>query len=352
MSSAGMARLLEECARDAGDSERLSTDIRRTSNLLREAHYWAARNGRELVGAEDVQAAIDSRARRGSRVRDRMQEELLRGTFDIATEGSRVGQINGLAVLQLGEVAFGHPQRISATVTLGSGEVIDIEREVKLGGPLHSKGVLILSGFLGSHYVTDRPLSLSASLVFEQSYGGVDGDSASTAELCALVSALAGVPLKQSLAITGSIDQHGNVQAIGGVNEKIEGFFDLCQKRGLSGEQGVLIPATNVKHLMLRRDVVEAVAAGRFQVCPVTHADQALSLLTGLPAGERDTDGEFPAGSLNRRICDRLIELAEHRQSFAERSRKADTGAGQGDDNGDGNGNGEDDDDNNGSESA
>jgi predicted ATP-dependent protease len=167
MSSAGMARLLEECARDAGDSERLSTDIRRTSNLLREAHYWAGRNGRELVGAADVQAAIDSRTRRGSRVRDRMQEELLRETFVIETEGSRVGQINGLAVLQLGEVAFGHPQRISATVTLGSGEVIDIEREVKLGGPLHSKGVLILSGFLASHYVTDRPLSLSASRVVE-----------------------------------------------------------------------------------------------------------------------------------------------------------------------------------------
>ena len=258
-----------------------------------------------------------------------MQEELLRETFDIATEGSRIGQINGLAVLQLGEVAFGHPQRISATVALGSGEVIDIEREVKLGGPLHSKGVLILSGFLGSHYVNDRPLSLSASLVFEQSYGGVDGDSASTAELCALVSALAGVPLKQSLAITGSIDQHGKVQAIGGVNEKIEGFFDLCRKRGLSGAQGVLIPTANVKHLMLRRDVVEAVAAGKFRVFPVAHVDQALSLLTGLPAGERNAAGEYPEGSLNRRICERLIELAEHRQSFAERSRRADSSASQ-----------------------
>jgi lon-related putative ATP-dependent protease len=323
MSSAGMARLMEESARHAGDSERLSTDIRRASDLLREAHYWAGRNDRELIGAEEVQAAIDSRIRRGSRVRDRMQEELLRETFVVETAGARRGQVNGLAVLQLGEVAFGRPQRISATVTLGSGEVIDIEREVKLGGPLHSKGVLILSGFLASHYVTDRPLSLSASLVFEQSYGGVDGDSASAAELCALVSALAGIPLKQSLAITGSIDQHGNVQAIGGVNEKIEGFFDICEKRGLSGEQGVLIPTANVKHLMLRRDVVEAVEAGRFQVYPVEHVDQALSLLTGMPAGERGADGEFPAGSLNRRICERLVELAEHRRSF-----------GKGDDNG------------------
>jgi predicted ATP-dependent protease len=221
--------------------------------------------------------------------------------------------------MQLGEVAFGRPQRITATVSLGSGEVVDIEREVKLGGPLHSKGILILSGFLSSHYVTDRPLSLAASLVFEQSYGGVDGDSASAAELCALASALAEVPLKQSLAITGSVDQHGHIQAIGGVNEKIEGFFDVCQKRGLSGDQGVLIPQANVKHLMLRKDVVEAVEAGRFQIYPVGHVDQALALFTGLPAGERDEAGEFTAGSLNRRICERLVELSEQRRSFSNR---------------------------------
>lgn len=351
MSSAGMARLMEEGSRHAGDSERLSTDIRRASDLLREAHYWAGRNEKELIGAEEVQAAIDSRIRRGSRVRDRMQEELLRETFVVETAGARRGQVNGLAVLQLGEVAFGRPQRISATVTLGSGEVIDIEREVKLGGPLHSKGVLILSGFLASHYVTDHPLSLSASLVFEQSYGGVDGDSASAAELCALVSALAEVPLKQSLAITGSIDQHGNVQAIGGVNEKIEGFFDICKKRGLSGEQGVLIPTANVKHLMLRRDVVEAVEAGSFQVYPVAHVDQALSLLTGMPAGERGADGEFPPGSLNRRISERMVELAERRRTYSDRAGKGGSSHaghnrggkgndddGIGDDNGDGNG--------------
>ena len=320
MNSSGAARLLEESARQVGDSERLSTDIRRASDLLREAHYWAGRRGSELIGAEEVQLAIDSRIRRGSRVRDRMQEELLRETFVVETEGERTGQVNGLAVLQLGEVAFGRPQRITATVTLGSGEVIDIEREVKLGGPLHSKGVLILSGFLSSYYLTDRPLSLSASLVFEQSYGGVDGDSASAAELCALASALARVPLKQSLSITGSVDQHGRIQAIGGVNEKIEGFFDLCQRRGLSGEQGVLIPQANVKHLMLRSDVIAAVEAGRFQVYPVSHVDQALTLLTGLPAGERDDQGEFPEGSLNRRICERLAELADQRRSFSNKS--------------------------------
>jgi lon-related putative ATP-dependent protease len=322
MSSAGMARLLEESARQAGDSERLSTDIRRASDLLREAHYWAGRNGSDLIGAGDVQKAIDSRFRRGSRVHDRMQEELLRETLVIETSGARCGQVNGLAVLQLGEVAFGRPQRITATVSLGSGEVVDIEREVKLGGPLHSKGVLILSGFLSSHYVTDQPLSLSASLVFEQSYGDVDGDSASAAELCALVSALSQVSLSQSLAITGSVDQKGRIQAIGGVNEKIEGFFDICQKRGLSGEQGVLIPLANAKHLMLRRDVVEAVEAGQFQVYPVNHVDQALSLLTGQPAGERDENGEFPAGSINRRICERMVELADQRRSFSDRSAK------------------------------
>ena len=336
LDAAGMARLLEDSARHAGDSERLSTDIRRATDLLREAHYWAGRNGTELVGAAEVQQAIDSRFRRGSRVRDRLQEETLRETFVVDTEGARRGQVNGLAVLQLGEVAFGRPQRISATVTLGSGEVVDIEREVKLGGPLHSKGVLILTGFLRSHYVTDRPLSLSASLVFEQSYGGVDGDSASAAELCALASAIAGAQLKQSLAITGSVDQHGNVQAIGGVNEKIEGFFDLCCERGLTGEQGVLIPAANVKHLMLRRDVVEAVEAGRFQVYPVSHVDQALSLLTGVPAGERDAAGAWPPDSLNHRICERLAELAEQRRSFSKRPAANGAGAENGENDDDG----------------
>jgi len=318
----GVARLMEESARQVGDSERFSSNIRRATDLMREAHYWAEQNGNELVGAEDVQMAIDSRIRRASRYRDRMQEEMLRDTFVVETSGSRTGQINGLAVLQLGDLSFGRPQRITAAVTLGSGEVIDIEREVKLGGPLHSKGVLILSGFLGSHYITDRPLSLSASLVFEQSYGGVDGDSASAAELCALGSALAQLPINQSLAITGSVDQHGRVQAIGGVNEKIEGFFDICNMRGLTGEQGVLIPLANVKHLMLRKDVVDAAEAGQFQVYPVSHVDQALELLTGQPAGQRIEDGEFTPGSVNQKIRERLAELAGQRRAFGRSGKK------------------------------
>lgn len=314
----GVARLMEQSARRAGDSERLSADIHHAKDLVREAHYWAGQNGSDLIGATEIQLAIDARDRRGSRIRDRMQEELIRETFLVETSGERVGQINGLAVMQLGEMAFGRPQRITAAVTLGTGELVDIEREVKLGGPLHSKGVLILGGFLRSHYLTDRPLSLSASLVFEQSYGGVDGDSASAAEMCVLASALSQVPLKQSMAITGSMDQHGRIQAIGGVNEKIEGFFDICRKRGLSGKQAVLIPGANVKHLMLRQDVVDAVEAESFRVYAVDHVDQALGLLTGLPAGEKDENGEFPEGSMNRKIYDRLVEFAGLRQSFGK----------------------------------
>ena len=309
---------MEQAARRAGDSERLSSEVHHILDVVREAHYWAGRNGNKQIGESDIQVALDSRERRSSRIRDRMQEELLRETFLVETSGERSGQINGLAVMQLGELAFGRPQRITAAVTLGSGRVIDIEREVKLGGPLHSKGVLILSGFLRSRFVTDRPLSLSASLVFEQSYGGVDGDSASAAELCVLLSALARVPIRQSLAITGSVDQHGRVQAIGGVNEKIEGFFDICRQRDLDGGQGVLIPLANVKHLMLRRDVVEAVEKGLFNIYPVDHIDQALEILTGLSAGERDDQGDFPEESLNRLVCDRLLELAESRKTYAK----------------------------------
>ncbi len=319
---AGVAGVLGHAARLAGDAERLSTEIERLGDLLREADYWAGQAGRATVGAEEVQQAVDSQNRRLDRVRERVQEEIERGTIAIDTAGEVVGQVNGLSVLQMGGFAFGRPSRITARARLGKGEVVDIEREVALGGPLHSKGVLILGGYLSAHYASDRPLSLSASLVFEQSYGGVDGDSASSAELYALLSAVAGVPLKQSLAVTGSVNQRGEVQAIGGVNEKIEGFFDLCAARGLTGEQGVLIPATNTKHLMLHRRVVEAVEAGRFQIYPVETIDQGLALLSGLTAGERAADGSFPDGSFNRLVDARLTELAEKRRAFG-RSDKA-----------------------------
>jgi predicted ATP-dependent protease len=263
-----------------------------------------------------VQRAIDMQQYRADRLRDRLQEEVQTGTILIDTAGEKVGQINGLSVLQLGNFSFGHPSRITARVRLGSGKVIDIEREVELGGPIHSKGVLILSGFLAGRYVPDKPLSLSASLVFEQSYAGVEGDSASSAELYALLSALAEVPIKQSIAVTGSVNQHGEIQAIGGVNEKIEGFFDICKTRGLTGDQGVLIPAANLKHLMLRREVIDAAAAGKFHLYAVETIDEGIEILTGLPAGRRNEQGKFPEGSINQKVEQQLIEFAEQARAF------------------------------------
>ncbi|MBN1249233.1 MAG: AAA family ATPase [Anaerolineae bacterium] len=309
--------LIERSSRIVGDSEKLSARMREITDLMRESNYWARERGQESVEAEDVQRAIDAQIYRMDRVRERSQETILRGTLLIDTEGEVVGQINGLSVMMLSNFAFGRPTRITARTRLGTGDVVDIEREVELGGPLHSKGVMILTGFLTGRYAQEQPLSLSASLVFEQSYGGVDGDSASSAELYALLSAIADVPIKQSFAVTGSVNQKGEVQAIGGVNEKIEGFFDICQKRGLTGEQGVLIPAFNVKHLMLRQDVVEAVSEGKFSIYAVEHIDQGIELLTGLSAGTLDVEGNYPEGTINYLVQARLKAMAERRRAFA-----------------------------------
>jgi lon-related putative ATP-dependent protease len=318
LSRAAVARALEQGARLAGDSERLTVRLERLADLLREADHAAGAAGREVVDRPDVEAAVAAAERRGARLRERIREEMVRGTLRVETAGARVGQVNGLSVVQLGHDTFGHPTRITARARLGEGEVLDIEREVELGGPLHSKGVLILAGYLGARYAADRPLPLSASLVFEQSYGGVEGDSASLAELCALLSALSGVPLSQAVAVTGSVDQLGEVQAVGGVNEKIEGFFDLCRERGLDGAQGVIVPAANVVHLMLRSELVEACAAGRFRVWPVERVDEALELLTGMPAGAAGPDGRFPEGTVNARVAARL-------ERFAAEAREAST---------------------------
>jgi predicted ATP-dependent protease len=284
---------------------------------LQEADQLAADAGKSVVGAAEVEAAIEAQFRRGDRVYRHVQEEIGNRILRIETSGERIGQVNGLSVISLGGLAFGMPSRITARVRLGRGEVVDIEREVELGGPLHSKGVLILGGFLGGRFGRTRPLSLNASLVFEQSYGGVDGDSASAAELFALLSALAEAPIRQSFAVTGSVDQRGQIQAIGGVNEKIEGFFDSCRLRGLTGAEGVAIPASNVPHLMLRHDVVAAAAAGRFAVCPIDTVDQGLELLTGIQAGEPGADGLYQPGTLNRRIADRLDALAARAAELA-----------------------------------
>jgi lon-related putative ATP-dependent protease len=316
-----VARVIEQSARLAGDAERLSTHVRSIADLLREADYWAGQARHQLVTAADVQQAIDAQIYRSDRVRERIQEEIQRGTILIDTQGAKVGQVNGLSVITLGQLAFGRPSRITARVRLGRGEVVDIEREVALGGPIHSKGVLILSSYLGARYALDRPLSLSASLVFEQSYSGVEGDSASSAELYALLSALAELAIKQGLAVTGSVNQYGQVQAIGGVNEKIEGFFDICRAQGFTGAQGVLIPASNVKHLMLRHDIVDAVAAERFHVYPVETIDEGIELLTGMPAGERNDAGEFPPGSVNQVVEARLLALSEKRLAFGPSER-------------------------------
>ena len=317
LSCEAVARVIEQSARISGDAEKLSTHNRTLGDLLKEADYWARDAKRNVIEASDVEKAVEAQVFRTGRLRERLQEEIRRGTILIDTQGEKVGQVNGLSVIQMGQLMFGHPSRITARARLGKGEVIDIEREVELGGPIHSKGVLILSNFLAARYASERPLSLSASIVFEQSYGGVEGDSASCAELYALLSALAEIPIKQSLAVTGSVNQHGQVQAIGGVNEKIEGFFDLCTARGLTGEQGVLIPQSNVKHLMLRKDVVEAVAAGIFTVYGVGTIDEGIEILTGIPAGQRDEAGNFPEGTVNQRVEARLVKLAEQRKTFA-----------------------------------
>jgi lon-related putative ATP-dependent protease len=326
-----VARIIQRSSRISGDSKRLSTHLLSIADLLHEADYWAGEAGNDIVTLKDVQKALDQQINRADRLRERTHERIKRGTILIDTDGERIGQVNGLSVIALGDFAFGRPSRITARTRLGKGNVVDIEREVDLGGPIHSKGVLILSGYLGARYAVEYPLSLSASLVFEQSYAGVEGDSASLAELCALLSALAGVPIRQSLAVTGSVNQHGDVQPIGGVNEKIEGFFDACTAKGLTGDQGVLIPAANMEHLMLRQDVVEAAERGEFLVYPVRNVDEGIELLTGVPAGERDEEGQFPEGTINQRVEARLIALAQRQRDFAEGAEEegAEESAGQ-----------------------
>lgn len=311
LTSAAVARLASYSARLAEHQERLSACIGDIFQLLAEADFIRQLAGDTQTDQAHVERAIKAKATRSGRVSARILDDILAGIILIDTQGAAIGRCNGLTVLEVGDSAFGVPARISATVYPGSSGIVDIEREVNLGQPIHSKGVMILTGFLGSRYAQQYPLEISASIALEQSYGYVDGDSASLGEVCTLISALARTPLKQCFAITGSINQFGEVQAIGGVNEKIEGFFRLCQARGLTGEQGVIIPRANVANLMLDEAVVHAVAAGQFHIYAVREVDEALSLLVGEPAGAQDEQGQFPAGSVNAKVVARLQAIAE-----------------------------------------
>ncbi len=310
LTRAAVERVIEGAARRAADGERLSLHLGSLLDLLQEADYRANQEGAPLVDLAQIQGALDAQ-------RHRLHQETLRGTLLIDTHGVQLGRVNAISVVDLGDTAFGIPTRISATARLGSGEVVDIQREVDQAGPIHAKGVLILSAYLGRRYAKLQPLCLSASLVFEQTYSSVEGDSASLAELCALLSAVGDVPLKQSLAVTGSVNQHGEVQPVGGVNEKIEGFFDLCRDRGLTGAEGVVIPEANRKHLMLKAAVIEAAAAGSFHIYGVRHVDQAMELLTGEPAGVPDAAGNYPLDSVNGQVQYRLAEFFSVRQQIA-----------------------------------
>lgn len=302
----GVAATIERASRLADDQQRLTARHRDLSDLLLEADHWAGQEDAAVITREHVEKAVQQQLWRAGRIRERSHEHITRGTVMIATEGSVVGQVNGLSVLALGDYAFGQPSRITATARPGSGQVVDIEREAKLGGRIHSKAVMILSRYLAGRYARERPMSISASLAFEQSYGGIEGDSASVAEVCALVSAIARVGLDQRFAVTGSINQHGEVQAVGGVNEKVEGFFDVCRARGNLAGQAVILPAANVEHLMLKGEVREAMATGHFHLYGIRHVDEALALLTGQVPGEPDEAGDFPAESFNGRVQARL----------------------------------------------
>lgn len=312
---AAVAAIIDYSARLSEDAERLSTHMRSINDLMREANYWAEKAGRDIIEKSDIKQAIDAKTHRLDRIRETSFEDIYRQIILIDVHGEKIGQINGLVVMQLGSFNFGYPVRITARIRFGDGQVIDIQREAEMAGPLHSKGVLILSGFLASRYIKDYSFSLSASLVFEQTYSMVEGDSASVAELCALLSALADLPIKQSLAVTGSINQMGDIQAVGSINEKIEGFFDICNATGLTGKQGVIIPAINAKHLMLKDEVVAACAAKKFHIYPVKTIDETITLLTGVPAGKRNRNGRFTRGSVNERV-------EHHLELYAKKARK------------------------------
>jgi lon-related putative ATP-dependent protease len=307
----GVARVIEHGSRLAGHQQKLSSKFSDIADLLRESHYWAQKAGSEVVGGEHVEKALEEKIYRSNRIDDRLNELMMEGTLIVETTGGRVGQVNGLAVMSLGDYTFGKPSRITAKVFAGKAGVVNIERETKMSGKIHEKAILIISNYLGSKYAVKKPISLSASITFEQLYDMVEGDSATCAELYALLSSLSSVPIRQDMAITGSMDQNGEVQPIGGVNEKIEGFFDICRLRGLDGSHGVIIPGKNVKHLMLKKDIVDAVQKGKFNIYPIDRMEEGIEILMGMPPGEADEEGNYPEGTLNHLVARRFAEITE-----------------------------------------
>jgi lon-related putative ATP-dependent protease len=320
---AAVAQVIEQGARRCEDQRRLSTQLLEIATMVLEANYWAGKAGHTVVEAADVAQAVAKRAYRSNLVEERIQDLMRDGTIMVDTTGARVGQINGLSIINLGDYEFGRPTRVTAQAALGSGTLQSIDREVKLAGPIHAKGFLTLSSYLTARYAQEWPLAVSASLIFEQSYDEIEGDSAASAELYALLSALADVPIRQGIAVTGSVNQHGEVQAVGGVTRKIEGFFDVCKARGLTGDQGVIIPRANAPHLMLNEEVVAAAAADQFHIWAVETIDEGIEILTGVPAGAREPDGGFTPGSIHARVEARLKRYAEQHRAFAAGPQQA-----------------------------
>jgi lon-related putative ATP-dependent protease len=317
LDGAGLARLIEHSSRLAEDQQKLSTRFSEIADIAREANFYATQEDSDFVTGVHVTKAIEERIYRSKLIQDKIQEMIKRGILLIDTHEEHVGQVNGLSVISLGDFEFGSPSRVTASVSLGREGIVDIEREAKTGGPIHTKGVLILSGYLSEMYAQDKPLSLSARIVFEQNYGGIEGDSASSTELYAILSALSGIPVKQNIAVTGSVNQKGEVQAIGGVNEKIEGFFEVCNITELKGNQGVMIPESNVQNLMLKEEIVKAVEDGKFHIYSVKTIDEGIEILTGVKAGKRLEDGTFEKGTLNYKADERLKQMAERLREFA-----------------------------------
>jgi lon-related putative ATP-dependent protease len=318
-----VAKVIEYSSRLVEDQGKLSTRFAEIADIVREANFYAVEEKAENISASHVRKAIEEKIYRSNLIQDKIQEMIKRNFLLIETEGEAAGQVNGLSVVGLGDIAFGRPSRVTASIGMGREGIIDIEREAKLGGPIHTKGVMILGGYLTEKYARDKPLSISAHLVFEQSYEGVEGDSASSTELYALLSALSGIPIKQSIAVTGSVNQKGEIQAIGGVNEKIEGFYEVCKAKGFADKQGVMIPESNVQNLMLKEEIVDAVKEGKFHIYSVKTIDEGIEVLTGVKAGNKQPDGTFEPNSVNYLVDKRLKEIAEKlRAEFPEFTMK------------------------------